>query len=162
MSHPFSFWKAAAGSGAETEFVTSFSGGSLLDVTNPHGFKFTVGASNITITEVGIYGNSSYHDSTKTVYVRASDGTDLGNASVTWGNSSQWYWAALSSPVILSAGTVYYLMTASLGYSFTNYNISLTTTSAATVNDAANGQPPGASGTGTGFSEAGINFKYHL
>ena len=146
---------------ADTQFVTSFSGGTLSEVNEPRGFKFTVGGTGITITEVGIYGNASHYSSAMTVYVRASDGTDLGNASVTWGTGTQWYWATLSSPVTLSASTTYYLMTANMGYNYINNNVTNTTTAAATINDGADGQPPTDTGVGAGHSQYAINFKYH-
>ena len=148
-----------AGAAADTEYVTSWSGGTLTDIDGQRGFKFTVGGSPITVTELGIWGNASHYSSSMTVYLRASDGTDLGNVSITWGASSQWYWGTLSSPVTLSASTVYFIMSADMGYNHVNRDFVPTVTGAATYNNGAISQPP----INSGFSavEAALNFKYH-
>lgn len=153
-------WKTAVAAG-DTEYVTTWSGGSLSDSAgNERGFKFTVGGSPITVTELGIWGNASHYSSSMTVYLRSSGGTDLGNVSITWGTAGQWYWGTLSSPVTLSASTTYFIMTASLSFNHRHRNFVPTVTGAATYNNGAEAQPP----VDSGFSvtEAALNFKYHF
>ena len=100
--------QAAAG---DTAYVT---GQTLTTLRNDYtgwiGMKITVGAANVTLTELGrwvVSGNSQPH--TVKVVV-ASSGADLAGASVsiaTAGAPAGFKYATLGSPVSLSANTAY-------------------------------------------------------
>ena len=161
LINPYAF--AAGGGGGDTAFITGVTLGSKTSQTVQLGMKITIGASPITVTEVGIYGNNTKFSPTMDVYIRSSGGADLGHATVTWGAASQFYYATLSSPVVLSASTVYYVMTDALGFNdiYTSATTTVTTTAAATTNDAAYGQPPTGEGSAAGKVYGPLDFKYH-
>jgi hypothetical protein len=78
------------------------------------GMQFTVGCAPVTVTGLGrlyLSGNNGVHT---VKLVRASDGTDLPGASVniqpSLGTAGQFTYAAFASPVTLSAGSSYYLV----------------------------------------------------
>lgn len=153
----------AGGAVTDTPFVTSASLGILSAIDGFYGMKITVAGSPITVTELGIYGNASHYSASITLYIRSSTGTDLGNVSVTWGTGGQYYYGTLASPVVLSASTVYYIMTDDLNANdvYASATTTVTTTGVATVNDAAFGQPPSDETTGAGHAYGPLNFKYH-
>lgn len=75
------------------------------------GFKFTVGASNITVKTVGrwvVSGNSGTHD----VAIFNTSGTILGMATVNTSGkpAGAFAYATLSPSITLSASTDYYIM----------------------------------------------------
>lgn len=149
-------------SASATEFITATTPGTLVGPADQRGMKITVGGSSITVTELGIYGNASHYSTSITLYIRSSGGTDLGNCSVgSWGTAAQWYWGTLGTPVVLSASTVYYIMTDSLAFNDVyGTGTTVTPTSVATVDDAAYGQPPADEGVGSNRCSGPLNFKY--
>lgn len=153
---------SSGGSPATLEFITATTPGAIIAPSDERGMKITVGGSPITVTELGIYGNNSHYSSSMTLYIRSAAGTDLGNCSVaSWGAAAEWYWGVLGSPVVLSASTVYYIMTAGLASNDVyGTATTVTPTSAATVNDAAYGQPPQDEGVGSNRCTGPLNFKY--
>lgn len=148
---------------ADVEFVTGITATFFSNVDAEKGMKITVGASNITVTELGIYGNSSHYYSTVILYIRDAAGTSLGNVTVTWGTAAQYYYTTLSSPVTLTASTTYYIMTEDMNFNdmYMSTGTTVTTTSAATLDGGASGQPPAADGTGANHTYGPLNFKYH-
>lgn len=152
----------SSGGGGGTEFVTGITSlASLVSVSEESGMKITVGGSPVTVSELGIYGNSGTHRGTVVLHVRSSGGTSLGTATVTWGTSAQWYWGTLGSPVVLSASTVYYIMTEDLNVDDVHGPATIvTSTAVATINDSAYGQPPSDQGFGAGRSTGPVSFKY--
>lgn len=155
---------SSGGGGASTEFITATTLGTLSGPAGQRGMKITIGGSNITVTELGIYGNASHYSSSISLFIRSSTGTDLGNCSVgSWGTDSQWYWGTLGTPVVLSASTVYYIMTDTLSFNdIYGPSTTVTPTSVATVNDAAYDQPPQDEGAGSNRCYGPLNFKYTI
>lgn len=163
----FYYAAASAGGGGDTSFITSVN--TPAGTTAPFGelgMKITVGATPITVTELGIYGNTVKTAATMDLYIRSADGagTDLGHGTATWGAGAQFYYVTLSSPVVLSASTSYYIMAGPLVFEAV-YDISGTTTvtwtAAASLDDAAFGQPPTAEGAAAGKVYGPLDFKYH-
>lgn len=75
------------------------------------GFRFIVGAQNITVTSLGRYvlsGNTTTHY----IEIRNSAGTSIANATIsTLGIVNAGFtYSDLATPVILSAGSTYYIM----------------------------------------------------
>ncbi|MFA7342760.1 MAG: hypothetical protein WC003_00515 [Terrimicrobiaceae bacterium] len=103
----------AVGSG--TPFVTGQTlGGLRNNYTASLGFKFTVGSSPITVTELGrwvVSGNTQTHT---VKLVLASSGADVSGGSVSVATAGapagQFKYAALAAPVTLSANTAYYVV----------------------------------------------------
>ncbi len=101
--------------GAEQSFVTSFTPGRVRhDFGGWVGMQITVGPQPITVTALGrafLAGNSGSHT---VKLVRAGDGADVsgGAAEVVMspGQTGQFKYAALPSPITLEANTRYYLV----------------------------------------------------
>ena len=154
---------------ASTAFVTAFSAGTVRNnYSGWVGLRVQVGGSALTVTELGrlmLTGNSGTHT---VKLVRASDGQDVAGGSValamSGGTVGQIKYAALTTPVVLSANTAYYLMTEETfgGDSWLDLNTTLTTTSVATVTNAAYGNGPGAwfPMAGTNQTYGPVSFKY--
>ena len=103
--------------GAPLSFLTGFTGAGGLsnNFTGFAGMKFTVGASNLTVSALGrifITGNSGTHI---VKLVQAANGADVPGGSVSvsmvGGVAGQFKYIALGSPVTLQANTAYYLVT---------------------------------------------------
>ena len=100
---------------ASTPFVTSYVQGSLYNDFNGWlGFGFTVGASPITVTQLGrlwLSGNSQTH---ALKLVDASSRADVPNGLVTvsmaGGSAGQFVYGALPGAITLLANTRYYLV----------------------------------------------------
>ena len=100
--------------GTSTPLVSSTSQGTLRQDWNGWvGFQFVVGSSPLTVTELGrwvVSGNSGNHE----VKLFYSDGTPIPNAAVTVSTAGkpagQFAYATLASPVTLTAGTTYAVM----------------------------------------------------
>lgn len=131
-----------------------------------HGFKFTVGSNAITVTHVGrwvISGNSGSH----TVTIYNSSGTSMGSASVNTSGATagKYAYAALGTPIALSASTSYYILSSetNAGDQFYNYNTEVNAAPIdGTVDFAAY-----KSGTITDIGSAGnsygpLNFRYYV
>ncbi|MEO8426812.1 MAG: Ig-like domain-containing protein, partial [Verrucomicrobiota bacterium] len=135
---------------APTPLVTSYLQGTLRNDFNGWlGMRITVGASPVTVTSLGrmfYTGNNSPH-SLKVVF--ASNGADVpgGGTSLNMlgGTAGQFKYAVLSSPLILAAGTSYYVISleASGGDRWATDNTQVTSTTAATCNGAILSKPGG-------------------
>jgi hypothetical protein len=126
-----------------TYFVTSESLGTLRNnYTGYVGMNITVGAAPITVTALGRIVAGSNGGSHVVKIVQASTGTDVPGASVTvnvgTGTPGTFAYATLSSPVMLSANTAYYVVTQETfgGDSWYDFNSYVQTTSAATATSA--------------------------
>lgn len=157
------------GSVPATEFVT----GQILDSPRQNGdnyftgFKFTVGGAGITVTELGRW-NYSGDSQTHTLCITDSTGAILASVSINaaLGTPGSYQFAALGSPVVLSASTVYAVLSQEPNGDTFEDGIGgdISYTSVATVNGAVYaGQTPGlplnvvAAGD---FSYGPVNFKY--
>ena len=111
----YDFQPVVAPPPTQAGFVTSQTLGTLHnDFTGFAGMQIVVGSSPITVTALGrmtASGNSGTHT---VKLVRASDGTDLSGGSVAvsmnGGTVGQYQYATLSAPVVLDAGTTYFLV----------------------------------------------------
>jgi len=136
------------GNAASTAFVT----GQTLStaVQNNYdgwlGFKFTVGSSDLTVSELGRWvrvGNTGPHTVT---LVEASTGQDVAGGSVSIDASAAatgaFAYESLAAPIVLSANTEYYLLSHEPvgGDYYHNYSTVLQHTGVATINCAAFGQ----------------------
>jgi len=128
-------WVPAASS--STAFVTGQTLSSLRNNYLGHvGFKFTVGAASITITELArwvVSGNSGTH----AVYLLNSAGSTLGSVSVaTSGEPVGYKYVALASSVTMAAGAVGFIVSAEAngGDQWYDAPVNVTTTAAATMN----------------------------
>jgi hypothetical protein len=92
-------------------FITAFNTAATTtrsDFGGQLGFKFTVGGSNITISELGrwkISGNSQTH----TVYILDNAGSVVVSASISGGSAGGFVYTTIADTT-LSASTVYYCM----------------------------------------------------
>jgi hypothetical protein len=132
------------------------------------GMQILVGSNPITVTTLGrmmLDGNNSVHT---VKFVNASDGTDVpgGTASIEMagGTVNQFQYANLSSPVVLTAGTAYYLVSEETADGDTWYydDTLVGTSSVATELSGAWGNGPGqwnVSGS-AGQSYGPLDFKY--
>lgn len=97
-----------------TAFITSGVPGSGLrsDATGKFGFKFTVGASDITVTHLGrwvVAGNSQTHN--VKLYSGTANASELAAVVVDCAGAptGAYKYVALGSPIVLTAGTTYWL-----------------------------------------------------
>ena len=152
-----------------TGFVTSQTLGTLHnDFTGYAGMQVVVGTNPITVTALGRMMVSS-NTSTHTVkLVKASDGSDVTGGSVTismsGGTAGQYRYATLASPVTLSAGATYFVMSQEVsGGDFWYYDDTrITTTSVASETAAAWGYGVGQwhLNGGPGQAYGPVDFKY--
>ncbi len=132
------------------------------------GMRISVGASPITVTALGrifVNGNSNTHT---IKLVNAATGGDVAGGSVSLGMSDgtpgQFKYASLSSPVMLAAGTTYYVVSQETlgGDAWCDVDTAVTTTPVATELSGVYGL--GAGGwTWTGFAGrtyGPVNFQY--
>lgn len=161
--------KFVPAAGSNTSFVSSLTTGSQLrnNYGNYVGMKITVGASNITVKELGRYfvsGNSGTH----TLAIYTTGGTQLGSASINMGtgtaDSLGYKYVTLSSPVTLAANTAYYIVSMETNggdqwYGNTTLP-SLTTTNAAAVNSGVYYNSGWVTYGSAGNCYVPLNFKY--
>jgi hypothetical protein len=162
--------EASATTSTSTEWVTGQTLGTLRnDVSNWVGCRLKVGASPVTVTDLGrwvVAGNSSTH---AVKLVNLVDGTNVPGGSVTIDTSSApagaFDYAALAQPVTLSANTLYYLVSqeTAAGDRWYNYDTTVTTTSVASMNKAArfDGTSWFVSGTSNQQTYGPCGFRYH-
>lgn len=139
------------------------------DFTSSLGFAFTVGAANITVTDIGrwvISGNSGTH------LISLCSGTDGGPPTTlasltvnTSGATSGAYLYGSITPVTLTAGVTYYIFSDELngGDFWYDNNDTLTSTADATIIGSryvSGGNIQAASSGTNGYVPP--NFKYHL
>ncbi len=130
--------------GTDSSFVTAY------NLDNPRlrnnfsgwaGMKLTVGASSVVVNSLGrifVAGNSGTHT---IKLVRASDGTDVPGASVTvsmaGGTPGVFQYVPLTTPVTLTAGASYYLVSQEVSGGDQWYDFGVVSaTPAAAVNNA--------------------------
>jgi hypothetical protein len=128
---------------APLTFVTSKVLGSVRnDFSGWVGMKITVGATPLTVSQLGrifVSGNSGTHI---VKLVRASTQTDVPNGSVSitmsGGSAGQFKYGTLASAVTLSANTAYYLVSQETagGDQWGNFNTTVTTTADGTCDGA--------------------------
>ena len=139
---------------SSTPFVTSKTLGTVRnDYSGWVGMAIQIGSSDITANSLGrivVAGNSGTH----TVKIADSTGTDVAGGSVSvsmsGGTPGSFVYGNLASPVTLSAGATYYILSqeASGGDQWYDYNTTVQTTSVASVTSAA-------FGSGSPYSAAG-------
>jgi hypothetical protein len=147
-------------------FITGQSLGTLRNnFTGCVGFKITIGATDITVSELGrwkVAGNSGSH----TIKITTADGTVIVSAVVdmTAGSDATYVYASCS-PTVLSASGVYFVLSSETngGDQWYDINTSVTPTLAATVNDGAfqtncTGSPNATGGSNKSYVP--VNFKY--
>ncbi len=150
------------GGGEETQFVTATTGSWFTAGSDGQaGYKFTVGASAITITKVQFKRHTENYAAI-TVKIFDSDGTtELRSVSVPHDSVAVGEWAEASiTPLVVSAGAVRHIRGVWSGYNSprqTNNVANLTTTAAAAINDFSN-----ASGANTDGATVELSFKYEL
>ena len=152
-----------------TPFVTSKTLGTVRnDYSGWVGMAIQIGSSDITANSLGrivVAGNSGTH----TVKIADSTGTDVAGGSVSvsmsGGTPGSFVYGNLASPVTLSAGATYYILSqeASGGDQWYDYNTTVQTTSVASVTSAAfgSGSPYSAAGS-AGQTYAPVDFLYGL
>ncbi len=151
---------------ANQEFVTTEVLGGTTSPSGEVGMEITVGAADIEISQLALWGHAGQYLATLTVYIRNAAGTDLGNVSVNTpsgtGVAGDYNWGVLGSPVTLLAGQIYYIMTQALAFN-TVYNnaTTVTTTTDAAVTHSAYDQPPTPDGS-AGVAYGPMNFLYSL
>jgi hypothetical protein len=158
-------WIAMGQAMANTDvpFVTGEVVGTLRnDYTGNLGIKITVGASNITVSQLGRWvkaGNNASH----TLYIFDSTCTSLGSVIVNTSGASagQFLYGTLSPNVPLSAGAVYYVQSSetSGGDQWYNDDTAITTTAAAT--DGGGAFSGCSMHTGAPNAYIPVDFKYH-
>ena len=150
-------------------YVTSQNLGTLHnDFTGFAGMQIVVGSSPVTVTALGrmmASGNTGTHT---VKLVKASDGTDVPGGSVSipmsGGTAGRYQYANLSSPITLSAGATYYLLSQETSGGDTCYydDTIIQTTSVATETAAAWGYGVGQwhLNGGPGQAYGPVDFKY--
>jgi M6 family metalloprotease-like protein len=158
-----------ASSGGETAYVTGRVLGTPRNNWSGYvGMKIVVGASPVTVTQLGRMmgnGNSSTH---AVKLVKGSDGMDVAGGSVSIGMSGgtvgQFKYANLSSGIVLAAGATYYLVSQETAGGDTWYDCDTTvnTTTVATEASAIYGSGSGVWSPvgGSGNSYVPVDFKY--
>ena len=133
------------------------------------GMKVVVGSEPITVTALGRMMLAGNHGTHPLKLVRMSDGSDVagGSASVTMtgGTVGQFRYASLATPVVLAAGTAYYVVSLETAgednWSFV-FDTYVTTTAAALESSGVYGVGPGAwfEAGSAGQTFGPVDFKY--
>lgn len=154
------------GGGVGTAFITSGHGSTTRhDFTGVVGYKITVGASNITVTDLGrivVSGNTATH----VVYLEDTGGNVLASCTVaTAGGIANTYVYNSITPTVLSASGGYWIVTAEVnnGDDWYNDNADLTSTGDATVETSGFASGPNVNPTASISGLRGFgppNFKY--
>lgn len=146
-----------------TAFITGQTLGSLRnDYGGLVGIKITVGASDISVKELGrwvVSGNSASH----TIYILNSSGTTVTSVNLaTSGATAGAFKYASLTPVTLTAGGVYFILSGetSGGDQWYNSNTTVTSTAVATVNNGAYTSSPGFVPALDGTAFGPVSFKY--
>jgi len=148
------------------DFILTQNLGSNVDVNDQRGFKFTVGATPITVTEVGLWvlGPPGQYSATISVDIYEADGTLIASNGVPTDGAIDQYVFVSIAPVNLSANTSYFCMTGALGFNTIKDQNTTATSLApvATIVDAANGSAPTFSldGAGANHLYGPVNFRW--
>ena len=165
----FKYLTGAPAQTSETGYVTGQKLGTVRnDFSGYVGMQVVVGAEPLTVTALGrmmASGNSGIHT---VKFVRANDGAEVAGGATTvvmsGGAVGQFQYGRLSTPVVLAAGTAYYLMSqeTSGGDTWFDWDTAITTSSAAS--DAAvvweNGPGNWSPYTVSGRCFVPLDFKY--
>lgn len=155
-------WRYAAPP-APTAFITSDPVTFLRsDYTGELGMKFTVGASDMTVSELArwvVSGNSGTH----TVRLADNTGATITSVSVNTSGQPVGYCYVSITPVVLTAGTTYYLLSDEL-FSGDEWHEegTVTETAAGTVNASVIRVGASYFDITSGFSYITVNFKYTI
>jgi hypothetical protein len=145
------------GGGPASTWITAVSGGGGINApSGEKGLKFTVG-SNISVTELGFYNTSGTY-AAFTVRIRNSSCAQLASVVVPAGTPGTFSFAALGSPLPLTAATVYYITveyTSAFNETYGNgtYTLGIGTISNSMDGSCSDEAYPGANGVAA-------NFKY--
>jgi hypothetical protein len=151
-------------------FVTSTTLGQLSvpDFTGFVGMSITVGSNPLTLASLGrfvVAGNSGVHT------VKVVDGStllDVPGASVsidtTTGTPGSYTYAAVTSPVTLNAGAIYYILSSETNGGDTWYDssTSVQTTNAALLTGPMYGTPYSPPVAATGYTYGPVDFSYNI
>ncbi len=166
---PVDFEYVVTATANSTAYVTGAVMGPIRnDFSGWVGMQIVVGASPITVSQLGRIvtpGNTATHT---IKLVMASDGTDLTGGTTTvataGGASGQFRYGMLPGSIVLAAGATYFLVTqeTSGGDAWYDYNCAMTTTTAAADTAAVWGRGVGDwhSIGGGGQSYVPVDFKY--
>lgn len=137
------------------------------------GFRFTVGAATITVTDLGMYKMSG-DTGANTLYLfddagNILSGSTLSNDQSLAADADGYIYTVLGTPIVLSAATTYRISclfnTVALNHYYDD-NTTVTSTTDITVDNSCYIIPgtPASRGTnaGAGHSYGPCNFKYHL
>ncbi len=154
--------------GGDVEFVTNESLGTFRNnFAGGIGFKFTVGPSNITVTQVARWVIAGHQTDQHTVRIRNDAGAELASKALTISlapGGAFWY-EALASPLVLTAGASYYILSDETagGDFWYDDDTTLTTTSDATIQASAYEIGGGVHTNTAGLHSYGPpSFMYHL
>jgi hypothetical protein len=165
----FKYSAAPPSGGTTTALVTSATGGSVRNDYNGWvGMRITVGGTPMSVSQLGRMvapGNSGSHT---VKLVRVSDGQDVPGGATTVSTSGaaagQFQYGTLSSPVTLSSGESYFVVSQEFagGDSWHDWQSDIATTSAASANAAVYGSGPGAWGLiwASNRSYGPVNLRY--
>lgn len=151
---------------AGTSFVTGQTLGTPRSDTQELGMEITIGGSNVTVTQLGLWvvsGNAGTHN--VRIYSGSAPGAHTLLETVSINTSGQpvgWLYTTLGSPRVLSASTKYQIWRTTDGTdSYYDSDTTLTVTAVATVDSASYraGANISASG-GAGNCFGPVNFKY--
>ena len=139
--------------------------GGTIDVDNQRGIRFTVGSQDIRITQLGLWiiGPPGQYTSTIPVKLYDSAQTLLGSVDVpTTGTPNQYAFAALGSPITLTAGQTYWLVAGPLGYNRIHTNNVITPVPAIGSVYMGEGTPPSMFITDSGKAFGPVNAIYEI
>ncbi len=153
-------------------FITSLGVGSTRnDFDILAGYEITIGGANITVTELGrwvISGNSASHAISIISGATGSGGTTVGTVTVntSGATASAFLYGTLGSPIVLTAGVTYAVVSHEVngGDLWLNENTTTTTTGDASIIHS-KFKIDGGTWNAGGSTNVGFvlpNFKYHL
>jgi hypothetical protein len=152
-----------------TSFVTSRALGTLRNDYGPYvGMWIDIGTNAVTVTELGRIMASGNAGSHVVKFVDAATGVDVPGGSVTismtGGSVGEFKYQALATPITLSAGTSYFLVSQEAvgGDLWHDIDTTLSSTSAASIAGGIYGSGPGAwySYGNSGRGYVPVDFKY--
>lgn len=158
--------KPVVGGGTELEWVTNVSFATGFETYNVQGgLKFTTASSAITVTQIGAWMLADSYGSTIPVAIYSdASGTLVSGTScdIPRANDEAFHYYTLSSPVVLSAGTTYYISLRSSGIALW-FDCTLTVRADATCDDTTYWDGGAfAGGGGANHAHGPLSFKYHL
>lgn len=154
------------GGGGGTAFVTGQTLGTSRTDGGDYftGFKMTIGASNVTVSELGRYTTSG-SSGTHSIYIASSDGTIVVSGSINASAGANAMLFVSVTPTVLTAGQDYWVLCQEVsgGDTFYGDDTTVTTTAVATVTHSAYVATSGGSPTTNVSGERSygpVSFKY--